>query len=134
MNYFWLLHYSIIRKIYEHWRPEGFKSSASGLSVISLTFLFMSLINFVGKKEILEKVWLSHIPLGPIAGFVYFIILMIISINSKNEQGKRFRTLRKIKRRIRFIRPIYGFLYFLFLLLLCILSFHHSHKILFEVK
>ena len=122
LYYFWILHYSLVKKIFRK-RRKSLKKSAWNLALLCICLLIISVAVFIANKDSLRSIMTSSITLAPIAGFVAVIILIpIFLLLSGPLTNKKILLLRRAIKKTQNFKFIYSVLYVSFYLVLYIIS------------
>jgi len=121
MYYLWMLHYSLVKRIYRK-RIKGLKKGADGLAFLCLFLLFLFILVLFANKALLGKIIGSHITLAPIGGVIIAVITILLFFLSPRLTGKMIGALRKVIAQTRNVKYIYSVFYVSFFILLFILT------------
>jgi hypothetical protein len=121
--YFWMLHYSLVKKIFRK-RRKSLKKSTWNLAFLCICLLFISVGVFIANKISLRSLITSKVTLAPIGGLVAVIILIpILFLLSGPLTHKKISVLRRVVKKTQNIKYFYSVLYVCFYLMLYIISF-----------
>jgi hypothetical protein len=121
MYYLWMLHYSLVKRIYRK-RIKGIKKGADSLAFLCLFLLILFILVLLTNKALLGKIIGSHVTLAPIGGAIAVIILIPLLFLCRGLTSKKIGVLRRVIIQTRNVKHIYSVLYVSFLAALYILT------------
>lgn len=122
MYYFWMLHYSLVKRIYRK-RIKGLKKGASNLAFLCVSLLLLSLLLLLTNKALVGKIIDSNVTLAPLGGAIAAIIIIPFLFLWRGFTSKKIGILRRVIYRTRDIKHIHAVLYVSFFVGLYILTF-----------
>ena len=134
LYYIWMLHYSLIKRIYRE-RRKKLKKVAGNIAFSCFFLLLLFILVLLSNKALLGNIIWSGVTLAPIGGAIVAILLIPLLFFYRGLTSKKIGILRKVVSLTRNVKHIYSLLYISFFVVLYLSTIiimiatvpHHTH-------